>query len=42
MTAGDMDDDGNYPEGSINFRAVSRLKEIYDLEKDKEENDEEN
>ena len=41
LIAGDMDDDGNYPEGSINFRAVSRLKEISDLEKDKEESDKE-
>ncbi len=37
--AGAMDSEGNYPEGSINFKAISRLKEISDMahEEDKEE-----
>ena len=30
-TAGSMDDEGNYPEGTINFKVVSRLKEISDM-----------
>jgi predicted ATP-dependent protease len=38
-TAGVIDKDGNYPEDSINFKAISRLKEISDLtsDDDKEE-----
>ncbi|HBA66335.1 MAG TPA: hypothetical protein DCZ48_09220, partial [Methylococcaceae bacterium] len=37
--AGAMDSEGNYPEDSINFKAISRLKEISDMahEEDKEE-----
>ena len=37
--AGVMDESGNYPEGSVNFKAISRLKEISDMahEDDKEE-----
>ncbi|MGR9115125.1 MAG: Lon protease family protein [Gammaproteobacteria bacterium] len=37
--AGAMDKQGNYPEGSVNFKAISRLKEISDMahEDDKEE-----
>ncbi|MGR9046206.1 MAG: Lon protease family protein [Gammaproteobacteria bacterium] len=37
--AGIMDQQGNYPEGSVNFKAISRLKEISDMahEDDKEE-----
>jgi predicted ATP-dependent protease len=37
--AGEMDQDGNYPEGSINEKVVARLKEISDMavEADKEE-----
>ncbi len=34
--AGEIDDKGNYPEGSINYKAVSRLKEISDMATDKE------
>ena len=36
---GTVDKDGNYPEDSINFKAISRLKEISDLaaDEDKEE-----
>ena len=39
--AGEMDEQGNYPEGSINFKAISRLKEISELESEqiKQEND---
>jgi len=29
--AGTADPDGNYPENSINFKAISRLKEISDM-----------
>ena len=38
-SAGTIDTDGNYPEDSINFKAISRLKEISDLtsDDDKEE-----
>ena len=35
--AGEIDDKGNYPEGSINYKAVSRLKEISDIATDKED-----
>lgn len=37
--AGEADSDGNYPEMSINFKAISRLKEISEMasEDDKEE-----
>lgn len=43
-TAGIMDDKGNYPEETLNFEVVSRLKEISDMtdeheEEDKEKND---
>jgi len=40
--AGAMNAEGNYPEGSINFNVVSRLKEISDManEDDEEENEE--
>jgi hypothetical protein len=34
--AGSMDKEGDYPEGSLNFEVVSRLKEIADMEKDDE------
>ena len=39
QTVGTIDKDGHYPEGSINFKAISRLKEISDLasDDDKEE-----
>lgn len=33
-TVGTIDKDGNYPEDSINFKAISRLKEISDLTTD--------
>ena len=38
-TVGSLDHEGNYPEHSINFKAISRLKEISDLaaDDDKEE-----
>ncbi|NOQ77259.1 MAG: ATP-dependent protease, partial [Methylococcaceae bacterium] len=41
--AGEMDAEGGYPEGSINFNVVSRLKEISDManEEDEEEENEE-
>jgi hypothetical protein len=29
-----MDDTGHYPEGSINFKVVARLKEISDMAAD--------
>ena len=37
--AGVMDEEGNYPEGCVNYKAISRLKEISDMahEDDKEE-----
>jgi len=40
--AGVMDAEGEYPEGSINFNVVSRLKEISDMasEEDEEDNEE--
>ncbi|MDD1605496.1 MAG: AAA family ATPase [Methylococcaceae bacterium] len=34
QTVGVMDEAGNYPEDSINFKAISRLKEIAELEDD--------
>jgi hypothetical protein len=39
QSAGALDNEGNYPENSINFKAISRLKEISELvtEDDKEE-----
>ena len=39
QTAGAIDEEGNYPEDSVNFKAISRLKEISDMahEDDKEE-----
>lgn len=37
QTAGTMDETGNYPENSINFKAILRLKEIADLDIDEEE-----
>ena len=36
-TAGSMDKEGNYPEGTINFKVVSRLKEISDMSSDGED-----
>jgi hypothetical protein len=35
-----MDEAGNYPEDSINFKAISRLKEIAELEDDDDKDDE--
>jgi len=42
-TVGNKDSNGEYPEGSLNFKVISRLKEISDLghDKDDEDNDEE-
>jgi lon-related putative ATP-dependent protease len=37
---GIMDEAGNYPEDSINFKAISRLKEIAELEDDDDKDDE--
>jgi hypothetical protein len=39
QTVGVIDEAGNYPEDSINFKAISRLREISDMahEEDKEE-----
>jgi predicted ATP-dependent protease len=34
LDAGEMDDTGHYPEGSINFKVVARLKEISDMAAD--------
>lgn len=33
--AGNVDDNGEYPEGSINFKAITRLKEISEISDDK-------
>ncbi len=38
-TVGTADKDGNYPEDSINFKAISRLKEISDLTSDDDKED---
>jgi lon-related putative ATP-dependent protease len=35
--AGEMDDQGNYPKDTINFKAISRLKELSDMVVEKEE-----
>ncbi|MCK4842173.1 MAG: AAA family ATPase [Methylococcales bacterium] len=35
--AGEMDREGNYPEGTINYEVVSRLKEISEMDADDEE-----
>ena len=37
LPAGSMDEKGNYPENSLNFKAISRLKEISDMTSDKED-----
>ena len=37
---GKKDADGQYHEGSINYRVISRLKEISEISPDKEENHE--
>jgi predicted ATP-dependent protease len=37
QVAGCMDKEGNYPEQSINFKVVSRLKEISEMDDDEEE-----
>lgn len=36
LDAGEMDETGHYPEGSINFKVVARLKEISDMAADEE------
>jgi predicted ATP-dependent protease len=36
QSAGELDAAGHYPEGSINFKAISRLKEIADIASDEE------
>ena len=38
---GIKDNNGEYPEDSLNFKAISRLKEIYDLGHDKDEDNHE-
>ncbi len=40
-TAGELNDEGDYPEDSINFKVVSRLKEISDLAHDEDDDEEE-
>lgn len=40
-TAGSLDKEGNYPEETINFKVVSRLKEISDMASDGEDGDDE-
>jgi hypothetical protein len=41
MQAGDMKEDGTYPEGSINYLVMKRLEEIAEsLEKKKEKEEE--
>jgi len=40
QAAGEMDSEGSYPEDSINFKVVSRLKEISDMSNEEEESDE--
>ncbi|MBI4698114.1 MAG: AAA family ATPase [Nitrospirae bacterium] len=39
LPAGEMQSDGNYPEGSLNFRVSARLLELSKTQKDKDEND---
>ena len=34
--AGTINSEGQYPEGSINFKAVARLKEIYEMTADED------
>lgn len=36
LEAGEMDETGHYPEGSINFKVVARLKEISDMTADED------
>ena len=36
-TAGSLNKEGCYPEGTINFKVVSRLKEISDMSSDGED-----
>jgi len=40
--AGELDHAGDYPEGSINFKAISRLKEIADIATEDDKEDEDN
>ncbi|MDO9212410.1 MAG: ATP-binding protein [Methylococcales bacterium] len=40
QSVGIMDETGNYPEDSINFKAISRLKEIAELEDDDDKEEE--
>ncbi len=40
-TVGSKDSNGEYPEGSLNFKAISRLKEISDLGHEKDEDSDE-
>ena len=39
--AGDVSEEGFYPENSINFKAISRLKEISDMASDSDDDKEE-
>ncbi len=39
QTAGTLNDEGDYPEDSINFKVVSRLKEISDMTSDDDDED---
>ena len=38
--AGEANEEGQYPENSINFKAISRLKEISDMATDDDKEDE--
>ncbi|MEY3787614.1 MAG: hypothetical protein RLZ75_1821, partial [Pseudomonadota bacterium] len=38
--AGTADSEGFYPENSINFKAISRLKEISDMATDEDDKEE--
>jgi hypothetical protein len=38
--AGEANEEGSYPENSINFKAISRLKEISDMSADDEKEEE--
>ena len=40
QAAGELDDQGLYPGESINFKAISRLKEISDMATDEDDKEE--
>jgi hypothetical protein len=42
QTAGSLNDEGDYPEDTINFKVVARLKEISDMTSDDDDEEDGN